>query len=245
MSTLEAIIMTVLIYLQNPNIHNKKVKILSKGEDTKGNYIVFDKTILYPQGGGQPCDRGSVTINKITYAITDVRHSEGEVRHYGDFKTEHVSQDDEALLELDHKRREINTRYHTAGHLIGAVVEKISPGLTATKGHQFPNESYIEFTGDLNSISENFISLIQDNVNKEILRDKDVKIIYDTPSFQENIPDKLNKQSRIRFCKIGDFQRAPCGGTHVSRLSQIGKTVISKVKVKKDRIKISYGVHPT
>ena len=237
--------MTELIYLQNPNLYNKKVKILLRGEDTKGNYIVFDKTILYPQGGGQPCDRGSVTINKITSTITDVRYSEGEVRHYVDFNTEDVKKDDEALLELDHKRREINTRYHTAGHLIGAVVEDISPGLTATKGHQFPNESYIEFTGDLNPIAENFMSLIQDNVNKEILRDKDVKIIYDTPSFLDNIPDKLNKNSNIRFCKIGDFERVPCGGTHVSKLSQIGKTVISKLKVKKDRIKISYGVHPT
>lgn len=236
--------MTELIYLQNPNLYNKKVKILSRGEDKKGDYIVFDKTILYPQGGGQPCDRGSATINKTTYNITDVRHSGGEARHYGDFKTEDVKTGDKALLEVDHKRREINTRYHTAGHLIGAVVEKISPGLTATKGHQFPNESYIEFTGDLNPVSENFMSLIQDNVDKEILRDINVKIIYDNPSFIDNIPDKLNKNSNIRFCEIGNFQRTPCGGTHVSRLSQIGKTVISKVKLKKDRIKISYGVHP-
>lgn len=45
---------------------------------------------------------------------------------------------------VNQERRLLNSRYHTAGHLLGNIVELEYPSLKAIKGHAFPGEA-VEF----------------------------------------------------------------------------------------------------
>jgi len=48
--------------------------------------IILDSTILYPQGGGQPSDRGHIKLpSGIEFVVNDSRVVEGVVHHYGSF----------------------------------------------------------------------------------------------------------------------------------------------------------------
>ena len=51
---------TVLEYLDNTYLYQSTAKVVRVGEAEKGKYFVLDKTIFYPQGGGQPSDTGYV-----------------------------------------------------------------------------------------------------------------------------------------------------------------------------------------
>lgn len=71
-------------------------------------------------------------------------------------------------LEVDSKRRILNSRLHSAGHLIDKMCSNLL-GWTPSKGYHFPQGSYVEYTGsledldkeslkkDLESVCNNFI----------------------------------------------------------------------------------------
>lgn len=62
-------------------------------------------------------------------------------------------------IKIDYTRRILNRRYHSAGHLIGDIVLKFY-NIYAVKGHQFPNEAYIENSLSLEIAAQNLESHI-------------------------------------------------------------------------------------
>ncbi len=83
--------------------------------------LILDKTIFFPEGGGQPSDRGS--INGIT--LLDVQERDNEILHF-------VSSDDarnlvpgKAELILDAKRRRILSAQHTGQHILSGMIYRI------------------------------------------------------------------------------------------------------------------------
>ena len=57
-----------------------------------------------------------------------------------------------------------------------------------------------------------------------------------------NLPRQVAFADGLRQIGFGDMQSYPCGGTHVASLSELGKIVISQVKMKKGQIIVSYTV---
>lgn len=150
---------TIAMYIKHPDMTETTAQIIRCDKDQKGEYIILDRSIFYPQGGGQPADQGRIFINdKEEYKVFDVRKIENETRHYivnikndleTKFNTSFLKQNIKIIIDKD--RRDINSKYHTAGHLIAAVAEKISKQISsevnisqikAVKGHQFPGEAY-------------------------------------------------------------------------------------------------------
>ena len=76
-------------------------------------YAVLDDTVLYPEGGGQPADRGRLGA----VAVVDVQRVEGEIRHFLEAPVELGA----AVLELDWRRRHDHMQQHTAQHLLSAL----------------------------------------------------------------------------------------------------------------------------
>ena len=74
--------------------------------------VQLDKTIFHPQGGGQPSDIGF--INDI--AVKKVIHTPDGIIHWLTAPVEGSVQ-----LTVDETRRSLNTRLHSAGHIIGLI----------------------------------------------------------------------------------------------------------------------------
>ena len=53
-------------------------KVLECRQGKKGYEVILDQTAFYPEGGGQPCDLG--TINGIS--VVDVQEKGSEIVHY-------------------------------------------------------------------------------------------------------------------------------------------------------------------
>jgi len=237
--------MTELAYLQNLSAFEAEAVIIAKGTDEKGMYLILDKTLFYPQGGGQPADKGVICIEDSFCLVEDVKSVDGSIRHYIQEFPPISFEGMRCKLQVDALKRRLHSAYHTAGHLLSAVVETFDPGLKAVKGHQFPGEAYIEFQGFLRETS-NFINAVEKEINKNIwenfpVETKDLELEA-IRAFQLKLPYELPKDKKIRICKIGPYEAIPCGGTHVSHLKDIGQIVLTGIKSKKGKTKISYEV---
>lgn len=237
--------MTELMYIEYPDLFELSAQVTQHESDAKGMYLVLDQSLFYPQGGGQPADQGKIITANTCYDVFDVRNVDGEIRHYVTCNNTPIHPVDAVTIKIDKERRLLNSKYHTAGHLIAAVVEKENPELTATKGHQFPRESYVEFGGTV-SDADNFIAQISSRVSECIasraaVRTEELNSDY-AAIIAQDLPYELPKNKSLRVCHIEGFSPVSCGGTHVNTLEDISSLAIKKCKSKKGKTKIYYEV---
>ena len=88
--------------------------------------VLLDKTIFYPEVGGQPGDRGS--INGIS--LLDVREKDGEILHLVSAAVQ--LKPGPAELLLDHRRRRDHTVLHTGQHLLSGIILRMTGAPTVS-----------------------------------------------------------------------------------------------------------------
>ncbi len=233
---------TTLDYLDNTYLFDGVGRIIRKDNDDKGNYLVLDRTIFYPQGGGQPADVGYIKHTNYEIFISFVSFFEGEVKHYYQGNGDNILIGDDVSLYIDKTKRIEHSKLHTVGHLIAAVAED-KTGLIATKGYHFPEGAYVEFDSAITS-SEGLIDELNTILNSTIKQGNKIsaKIVDYTElsNLCKNIPPYLPKDKPLRIVDIEGFGAVPCGGTHLNTLSEINKITIRKISNKKGKAKISY-----
>jgi alanyl-tRNA synthetase len=237
--------MTDQLYLENAYLFESDAHIIECKKDEKdASYILLDRTIFYPQGGGQPCDHGIIVEENFEYTIDNVRQVNDEIRHYiaDDLNAKDLPKNCAVKCFIDKDRRLLNARYHTAGHLLGNIVEELYPNLKAQKCHAFPGEAYIEFRGNEIPSEE----LLRESLQNAITKNLATKIFeIDCDAFESTyykLPYEIPGNKKFRVMQIGDYPPIPCGGTHLASTSEIVEIILSKMKVKNRILKISFGV---
>lgn len=199
----------------------------------------MDQTIFYPQGGGQPFDTGVINQDGLEFIVKDVRQVADEIRHYIANDAEAIIIGQPAQCMIDQARRILNSRYHTAAHLLGNAVEKIAP-LKAIKGHSFPKEAYVEFQGeglpDIDALKLELQNAILNKIATKIFE-------TDQESFEREyykLPYEIPANKKFRVMRIGDYLPVPCGGTHLASCDELVEIEIGKIKSKNQTVRVSY-----
>lgn len=158
--------MTKLNYLDDTYIFESQAIFVEVRENEKGKAIILDETIFYPQGGGQPADKGEIISGNTIFTVNDVRLDEnGTVWHFGEFKNGEFKQNDKVFLKIDKDRRIANAKLHSAGHLLDCAVSKMGlENLTPTKGFHFPDGPYVEYDGIIENPAD-IIPALQKNID--------------------------------------------------------------------------------
>jgi alanyl-tRNA synthetase len=100
-------------YERDPYLKELKTEIVEMGVEGKRPFAVLADTVLYPEGGGQPADRGWLG----GVEVTDVQRCEATIRHF-------LARPVEAgpvTVRLDWVRRFDHMQQHTGQHLLTAV----------------------------------------------------------------------------------------------------------------------------
>lgn len=232
----------MLHYLHDTNKTTLTARITGVGEDAKGSYLLLDETIFYPQGGGQPADQGTIKTETETLPIHFVGFVDNAVRHY---TTSPISENligQSVFCEIDGKRRDLNARYHTAGHMLAEIVSSIHSPAQAIKGHQFPREAYVEFIDVPDGLIE--IERIQNALSAWANDGHPIKNYEMTKTEYEGkhgvLPYSTPDDKPFRVIEIEPFPPVPCGGTHMKNTMDICQVKIRKVTTKQGRTKVSY-----
>jgi len=231
--------------------------VLAMTKESDRDVVILDQTILYPQGGGQPCDTGSIVSldGTINFCVTDVRSKSGVVYHYGKFdgsndvEASFFQPKQEVNIFVDGARRQHNSRLHSAGHLLDSCMRHIGLGsLEPGKGHHFPDGPFVEYKGaipskDLESkrvaleLDANHLIKCGGQVRAEILPYSEAAALCGG-----TLPDYIAKDSWPRIVCLGENPGCPCGGTHVADISEIGDVKVTQIRIKKGVTKVSYNV---
>lgn len=237
-----------MLYLEN--MHDLEADAyVERVESQNGRDVVYlDQTILYPQGGGQPYDKGVIQSPDTTFIVEEVRFVDGDVLHIGRFEGQPFMQGEDVHIVVDGDRRRLNARLHSGGHLVDMAIAKFGLDWTPGKGYHFPDGPYVEYEGELDPERQSELQArIEAKANELIGQDLPVSCrLVDHSELQQlcrHVPANLPINKPTRIVQFDDFA-VPCGGTHVHSLGEIQKITITKVKNKQGSIRVGYSVDP-
>jgi misacylated tRNA(Ala) deacylase len=200
--------------------------------------IRLDRTVFYPQGGGQAGDAGELVFaNGTRVAIADTRKGAlaGDVVHVpapGQEAAIAALRPGDALTAcVDWERRHRHMRFHTATHLLCALVPHPVDGCSITAGYarldfhmsepldkQVLTEGLARFVAEARPVSHRWISDAELDANPGLVRSMSVQPPRGT--------------GRVRLLEIEGVDLQPCGGTHVANTAEIGAVVVTKIEKK-------------
>ncbi len=235
--------MTKLNYLENAYLFESGALFIEIKENEKGKAVILDETIFYPQGGGQPADRGEIISEDNVFIVDDVRlDEEGTVWHFGEFKKGQFEKGEKVVLKIDKERRILNAKLHSAGHLLDCAVSKMKiENLHPVKGFHFPEGPYVEYDGMIENPAE-IIPILQKNIDDLIAQNVKVEKRNISPEEAQSKGIYTPAGKSTRVINFTGFSICGCGGTHVNSASEIGKITIRKIKSNQGKTKIAYSV---
>lgn len=197
--------------------------------------LLLDRTVFYPMGGGQAGDAGVFELpDGRLIVIADTRKGEGgEILHLpsGDQLLDGLSPGAIVRARIDWSRRHAHMRFHTATHLLCALVPHPVDGCSITAGyarldfHMTEALDKDELTAGIarlvagaHPVSQRWISDEELDANPGLVRSMSVQ------------PPRGS--GRVRLLSIEGIDLQPCGGTHVSNTAEIGAVVVTKIEKK-------------
>jgi alanyl-tRNA synthetase len=213
--------------------------------------VVLDRTMFYPEGGGQLGDAGTLVLGSHEIRIADTQ-VEGSVIHHlieGELAAElsHALRGAGAHElavrgAVDEARRRDNMVQHTAQHALSralanaARADTVSARLGATS-------CTIDVARP--GLADADLHRAEDLVNAVVM--SDVAVLTSFPSPEELAKLDLRKQPNaeksaagVRVVTIDGFDVTPCGGTHCTRTGQIGQVRIAATEKYKGMLRITF-----
>jgi alanyl-tRNA synthetase len=200
------------------------------GGDTVGQRfeVFLDRTPFYAEGGGQVGDTGTIETDSGRLDVIDTTAAlPGLTRHLA-VLVEGIapSAGQTATASIDVVRRSAIRRNHTATHLLHWALREVLGGHVKQQGSLVaPDRLRFDFTHH-GPLSAGELHRIEDLVNGQVLGDADVKIEVmskteaDVSGAIAFFDEKYGES--VRVISAGALSKELCGGTHVSRLGQIG-----------------------
>lgn len=222
--------MTDLLFLEDAYLDATEGRVV----DARDDAIVLDRTIFYPTGGGQPHDTGTLRWNDGEATVTSVKKDGGQIWH----STDEIPPIGTVVTqEVDWDRRHQLMRTHTALHILCGVIWN-EWGRAVTGGNMEPLKARMDFEFD--PLPENFKERIEELVNQEIGRDRQVSVSFlPRPAAladDDLIRTKVNlipeSVTEIRVVDIEGLDKQADGGTHVRSTAEVGRVEITKTESK-------------
>jgi misacylated tRNA(Ala) deacylase len=197
--------------------------------------VILDRTVFYPLGGGQAGDTGTLRdAEGREVAVIDTRKSKerpGGVLHLLAPDAVAPTVGTQVTARIDTARREAHRRFHTATHLLCALIPHPVDGCSITAGYarldfhmsepldkEAINAGIARLVGEAHPVSHRWISEAELDANPGLVRSMSVQP-----------PRGLG---RVRVLEIEGVDLQPCGGTHVANTREIGAVVVTKIEKK-------------
>ncbi|WP_435335484.1 alanine--tRNA ligase-related protein [Haloarchaeobius sp. TZWWS8] len=221
--------MTRALYLDDSTLRQFDATV----ERVTDDRVVLDRTAFYPAGGGQPHDTGTLRADGESWEVTAVEKKD-TIYHALDGSAPEPGTS--VTAELDWDRRAAHMRYHTAQHLLSALL--LDEFDAETTGNQLYDDrarldcAYDRFEErDLRRIEDRLNDLVSDRLpvrwyelDREVAEER-----LDTERTRiDLLPDSITE---LRIVEIGDedgpYDRTACAGTHVENTDDIGEVTVT------------------
>jgi len=230
----EGLAATELLYLRNTELARAQANVLRVVPEKRTHaYLVLDRSIFHPKGGGQPSDRGKITSPQFALEVKRAIFHQGVVIHWGRILNGTPSPGP-VSCELDWNYRYMVMRRHTAAHLLDHCLAKATSTRVETTDSWLDSPCYVGYKGKPPGSPS--LELAQRLAEEMINAGAHVKIDFLSPEQSKlvlkNAPnfERLPRLDQIRIVTIEGCDQIPCGGTHISDIREIGKLSILRAE---------------
>ncbi len=205
--------MTERLYYQNAYNTKFKGTVLSCEKSKDGFHIVLNQTLFYPEGGGQPGDKGM--LGKVS--VLDVYEKDGEIIHYTDAPLEVGL---EVMGEIHWEHRFDLMQNHSGEHIISGIICK-KYDCDNVGFHMGREQITIDFNAQ---IPEADLPWLEERANQAIWENTPIQISYPKKEELEALEyrSKIELTGEVRIVRAGEYDCCACCGTHVRLAGEIG-----------------------
>jgi len=206
--------MTERLYLTDSYLTRFHARVVRTFQSKNQLAVVLDRSAFYPEGGGQPGDRG--TLGGVP--VLDTQERDGELLHLVDAPTWTLGEVDGIV---DWARRFDHIQQHHGQHLLSAAFLRV---------HQAPTVSFhlgektctIDLDCPIDRLSPAALRAAEASANESIWRD--LPVIARDFVGEERARLTLRKEpvKGDRVVLVEGVDASPCGGTHPRRTGEVG-----------------------
>ena len=202
---------------------NTETKKIQKGERVS---IILDKSVFYPESGGQVQDTGEIIKGKNILEVLDTKKIGKVILHHGQVKSGSFKKGDLITAKINLGRRLSIARNHTATHLLQAALRKVLGAHVKQQGSLVAQDKLrFDFT-HFKDINKEELYRIEEVVNSYIINNYELTAKH-MPLSEAKRKGALaffaeKYESKVRVVSIGEFSQELCAGTHLDSTGQIG-----------------------
>lgn len=220
--------MTQELFRDDATLLHCEAQVVAQGEGG----VILDRTVCYPLGGGQAGDTGWLVAAGQRWRIADTRKSKerpGGIVHL--IEGEPPAVGTAVQVEVDAARRQAHRRFHTATHLLCALLPYPVDGCSIT-------ETYARL--DFHTDEPFDKDAIQAGLDRLVAEAHPVTHRWISEEALDANPGLVRSMSvqpprglgRVRVLEVEGVDMQPCGGTHVANTAEIGAVIVTKIEKK-------------
>ena len=211
------------------------------------DFVVLDKTLFFPEGGGQPADTGFLTLvpkgesSAASVKVVDVQEVEGVILHK--IENGKISKGAAVSGHIDTNRRIAHKKHHTATHIVVCAARKVLGDHVWQAGAQKGEKRARIDIAHFKRISDAERKEIEMLANKTVMENLEIRTSfmdrndaeqkYGSHIYQGGVP--IGK--KIRIVRIGEDEDVQaCAGTHLSKTGECGPIKILRTERIQDGI---------
>ncbi len=242
---LEEVEETELLFYEDEKQKEMEAEVVAVRDD----WVVLDRTVFYPEGGGQEPDHGEIVSNNYSGEVVDVQKQDNIVLHK---VPEHEFEvGDEVEGSIDWERRLQLMQHHSTTHMVNGAAKKVLGNHIWQAGaHKTVEKGRLDVT-HYDNIDRETLDMIEEEVRETIWKDLPIKkkVVekseaekqYGFRIYQGGAPPG----NEVRIVTIGEeddvIDVEACGGTHLSSTAEATEFVVTgSNKVQDGVIRLQY-----
>lgn len=210
--------MTEPLYYTDGMMRECTARVKAVQTAAEGFALLLDRTCFYPEGGGQPGDRGRIVGHTV---VDTIPGEDGSILHkLGDSKPPALRPGEEVECALDWDHRYEYMQQHTGQHILSGALHRVASADTVSV-HQGTEVVTIEIA--LDTITDRQLLQVEEEANGIIAADLPVRafLVDDQELSRYTLRRPTSRRGTIRLVEIEEYDLVACGGIHLPRTGLI------------------------
>lgn len=206
--------MTEKLYYTDSHLYEFTARVISSEENKDRLFeTVLDRTAFFPEGGGQPCDTGTIENANVL----DVQEVGDKIIHFTD---KALLPGAEVSGKLDREKRFSRMQGHSGEHILSGVIHSMY-GFDNVGFHMEDEHMTVDFSGELDEAQLEAAELA---ANRAIYENVPVTALFPSPDELSKLEyrSKLDLTENVRIVVIEGYDSCACCAPHVSRTGEVG-----------------------
>ena len=201
------------LYYKDAYLKEFTSRVVSCEKDKRGYALILENTAFYPEGGGQPCDLGTINGIKVTY----VGEKGEDVVHYIE---EPIAEGTEVKGIIDWERRFDLMQQHSAEHIVSGMFHE-SFGCNNVGFHMGKDMITLDLDKE---ITWEQVQEIERKANEYVWSNTECVTLYPSEEEREHMEYRSKKPLKgiVRLISFPGADMCACCGTHVKSSGELG-----------------------